>query len=119
MFLCSLDGRIYDANTIGIELIVQQKELDGATTKECPIKVCCLCHGLLAGKYDIKSNIVSIPPLEKMKIYKISSSTFENKNTEKKMKMFADKPPSQLIKDLLKKSVSNINKEEKKKKTLP
>jgi SAM-dependent methyltransferase len=70
-------------------------------------------------KYDIKSNIVSIPPLEKMKIYKISSSTFENKNTEKKMKMFADKPPSQLIKDLLKKSVSNINKEEKKKKTLP
>jgi len=124
MFLCALDGKIYDDKSIYMEVILRQKDKDGDTFRELPCKACCLCYGLLSGKYEIKDgNKLIVPPENKVKVFKISSTNFENKNTEKKNKKLADKPQKKLITEILKRVDTDIIKKEKKSKkyknTLP
>jgi hypothetical protein len=118
MFLCSLDGKIYSDDAVYVEIILKQKDKDGDTSKEITCKSCCLCYGLVNTKYQVEDgNKFIVPPTQKVKIFKISSTNFENKNTDKKEKKIFDKPKTKVITEILKKADADIIKKRKKSKS--
>jgi len=118
MFLCALDGKLFNDDAVFLSVILKQKDKDGDTEKELTIQCCCLCYGFLNTKYQTESgNKFIIPPETKVKIHKISSTTFENKNTDKKEKKIADKPKAKVITEILKKVKNDEIKTRKKSKS--
>lgn len=82
MFLCQLDGKLYNDNHKPLLIILSQINLQNIK-KEIEVEICTNCFGLCNVKYILigKNNYLIIPK-EKIKIYKISSSTFENKDVK-------------------------------------
>jgi len=89
MSLCQLDGKIYSETMYDVILKNKNKQL------EC--KCCAMCWGLFNTKYELGSekNIFVIPENVVLKVYKISSSTFEYKPEK-------NKPESKILTDILK-----------------
>ena len=115
MFLCALCGKLYDNDAVSLKVLLKQKDSNDDSEKELSVESCCLCYGLLNTKYSVGSgNSFEIPPKNKLKIYKISSTNFENKNAEKKAKKLADKPVAKKITEILVK-VKNYEKKARKK----
>jgi hypothetical protein len=114
MFLCSLCGKIYSDDTISLKVLLKQKDSDSDTVKELSTETCCLCYGLLNTKYIAGiNNTFEVPPKDKVKIFKISSTYFENKNKEKKDKKteekINEKPTEKKITEIL----TKVKKDEK------
>jgi hypothetical protein len=99
MFLCALDGKLYSDDVIIHNIVLKQSDKYNNNPKTLECKVCSLCYGLLNTKckLDTHGEFIIVPDT-KTKIYKISSSTFENKFIEPEK----DKPPSKIITDILK-----------------
>lgn len=82
MFLCSIDGKIYSDDAVSHSIILKYDIISG-DNKEIDIKICCLCYGLMNCKYKLNNDGKYIVPItEKIKIYKISSNTFNYKSKE-------------------------------------
>jgi hypothetical protein len=92
MYLCQIDGKIYNDETVHRDIILKNKN------KELSIKCCTLCYGLYNSKYELgkENNTFIIPDNAILKLYKISHFTFDYK-AEK------DKSQSKELTDLLKK----------------
>jgi hypothetical protein len=115
MFLCAICVKLYDDEAISLKVLLKQKDYDNDTEKELSVDSCCLCFGLLNTKYVVgNNNSFNIPQKSKLKLYKISTYNFENKNAEKKDKKIDDKPVAKKITDILKK-VENDEKKKRKK----
>lgn len=101
MFLCALDGKLYSDDAIPIHIVLKQKEVYGSE-KEIKLDCCCLCYGLINTKYKaLENNNFEVPQKEKVKYFKISSTSFENKNDAKTEKALNDKPETKKITDIL------------------
>lgn len=98
MPLCQIDGKIYNDDIVIYDVILKNK------TKELKCQCCTLCYGELNIKYELgkENNIFIIPENVIMKVYKITSSTFEYKPEK-------DKPESKILTDILK-SMKNLEK---------
>jgi hypothetical protein len=118
MFLCALCGKLYDNEAISLKVLLKQKDYNDDSEKELSVESCCLCYGLLNTKYVVgNNNSFNITPKSKLKLYKISSYNFENKNAEKKAKIIADKPVAKKITEILKKVENDEKKKSKKSKS--
>ena len=75
MFLCSLDGKLYNDEAIYQEINLIQDIFK--EPKEMSCKVCCICYSLINTKYKQNhENKYLIPKDDKIKVYKISSNNF-------------------------------------------
>jgi len=82
MFLCSLCGKLFDDNNISRKVIFRQDLLNNP--KEVEAEACVGCFNLSNYKYRLDSeNKFLLPRDEKIKIYKISCSSFESKEKKK------------------------------------
>jgi len=82
MFLCQLDGKLFNDDYKPLNITLQQMNLQNIK-KEVAVEVCTNCYGLCNTKYILLSNNnYLLEPKEKIKIYKISSSNFENKDVK-------------------------------------
>ena len=110
MFLCQLDGKLHD-ETKSQQVIITQKNLQNIS-KELTLEICYNCFGLCNIKYKLdKDNKYMIEPKDKVQIYKITSSHFENKDIKDK-----EKSEKKVITDILSIMKKNINKNTKKSK---
>jgi protein-tyrosine phosphatase len=92
MYLCQIDGKIYNDETVHSDIIIKNKN------KEIPLKCCILCYGLYNSKYELgkENNIFVIPDNAILKLYKISHFTFDYKPEK-------DKTQSKELTNILKK----------------
>lgn len=118
MFLCALCGKLYDNDAVSLKVLLKQKDYDNDTEEELTVESCCLCYGLFNTKYIVgNNNSFNIPPKSKLKLYKISTYNFENKNAGKKANKIADKPTTKKITEILKKVENDEKKKSKKSKS--
>jgi hypothetical protein len=109
MFLCQYDGELHDNTLKPHNITFKQLNLQNIP-KEISIEVCYNCYGIVNSKYIAgDNNSFIIEPKDKIKIYKISSSTFENKDVKDD-----EKSEKKAITDILTKMKSNIRKNSKK-----
>lgn len=82
MFLCSLCGNIFDNNSISQNINIKQDLLNDP--KKLDLTVCVGCYNLSNYTYLMDYDKYLIIPKEtKLKIYKITSTTFETKDKKK------------------------------------
>lgn len=107
MFLCAMDGKLYDDETLQKETVFTLGFDYGNSSKDYKCITCSQCWGLINIKYKLNIDDKFIIPLEeKLKLYKISSYTIDN-TVDK------DKPVDNnktLITDILKVMKSNEKK---------
>jgi len=109
MFLCQLDGKLFNDDYKSLNITLQQMNLQNIK-KEIEVEVCTNCYGLCNTKYFLLSNNnYLIEPKEKIKIYKISSSTFENKDVKDN-----EKSEKKQITEILTTMKNNIRRNSKK-----
>ena len=109
MFLCQYDGELHDNTLKPHNITFSQLNLQNIP-KEVSIEVCYNCYGLVNTKYTAdKNNTFVIEPKDKIKIYKISSSVFENKDIKDD-----EKSEKKVITEILSKMKTNIRKNSKK-----
>ena len=82
MFLCSIDGKIYSDDAVSHSIILKY-DIIADKPKEIDLKMCSLCFGLSNTKYKLDNDGKYIVPItEKIKVFKISSNTFNYKSKE-------------------------------------
>jgi len=109
MFLCQLDGKLFNDNYKSLIITLEQSNLQNIK-KEIEVEVCTNCYGLCNIKYTLlANNNYLVEPKEKIKIYRISSTTFENKNLKD-----IEKSEKQNINEILTIMKKNIRKNSKK-----
>jgi hypothetical protein len=109
MFLCQYDGKIHDNTLKPHNITFKQLNLQNIS-KEVDIDVCYNCYGIINTKYKVNNdNSFIVEPKDKIKIYKISSSNFENKD-------YKDEEPTKkkVITEILSVMKTNIRKNSKK-----
>ena len=109
MFLCQYDGELHDNTLKPHNITFKQLNLQNIS-KEVNIEVCYNCYGLINTKYTAgTNNTFTVEPKDKIKIYKISSSVFENKDLKDD-----EKSDKKVITEILSKMKTNIRKNSKK-----
>ena len=91
MFLCQLDGKLYD-DKVYHDIVLKNKN------KKVECKVCSFCWGQLNVKYSLgkEDNVYLVPDDVSHKIYNISSKTCEYKPDK------IDDKTDKILKDILK-----------------
>ena len=105
MFLCSLCGNLFDNNNINQKVTLKQDILDNP--KKLDLEVCVGCFNLCNYEYKIDGKDFIIPRDKKIKIYKITSSTFETKDKKK------DNEEITIVNDISKMLKHNVKKKYK------
>jgi hypothetical protein len=109
MFLCQLDGKLFNDDHKSLLITLEQLNLQNIK-KEIKVEVCTNCYGLCNMNHTLlPNNNYLIQPKEKIKIYKISSTTFENKDIKD-----TEKSEKQNINKILTTMKKNIRKNSKK-----
>ena len=113
MFLCAMDGKLYDNDTLSKNVVFTLDKDYGNTSKDYKFIKCSSCWGLINIKYKLTDDNKFIVPLEKkIKLYKISSYNIDNITDKDKIK---DNNKT-LINDIIKVMKSNEKKIAKKSK---
>jgi hypothetical protein len=108
MFLCSIDGKIYSDDAVSHSIILKY-DIIADKPKELDLKMCSLCYGLTNYKYKLDNDGKFIVPItEKIKVHKISSTTFNYKSKE------LEKDDNKCMLDVIIKTLKQSNKKSKK-----
>jgi hypothetical protein len=84
MFLCQYDGKLHDNKVKSHTIILKQMNLQNIS-KDIEIEVCHNCYGIVNCRHFAElGNVFLVQPKDKIKIYKITSSIFENKDLKDK-----------------------------------
>jgi hypothetical protein len=84
MFLCQYDGKLHDNTVKSHKIVLKQSNLQNIS-KDIELEVCYNCYGIINCKHFAElGNVFLVQPKDKIKIYKITSSIFENKDLKEK-----------------------------------
>jgi hypothetical protein len=109
MFLCQYDGKIYNDEIKPITIVFKQQNLQNIS-KDIELEVCNNCYGIINSKHFAElNNTFIVHPKDKVKIFKITSSNFENKDVKIEEKTSDDKKLVSSILTIMKKNIKKNN----------
>jgi hypothetical protein len=109
MFLCQYDGKIYSDEIKPITIVFKQQNLQNIS-KDIDLEVCNNCYGIINSKHFAElNNVFIVHPKDKVKIFKITSHTFENKDVKTEDKNPDDKKLVSSILSVMKKNIKKNN----------
>lgn len=109
MFLCQYDGKLQSDEIKPTTVVLKQQNLQNIS-KDIEIEVCYNCYGIINSKYFAElNNTFIVHPKDKVKIYKITCSTFENKDVKLDEKNLEDKKLTASILSVMKKNIKKQN----------
>ena len=109
MFLCQYDGKIHNDEIKPITIVFKQQNLQNIS-KDIELEVCNNCYGIVNSKHFAElNNVFIVHPKDKVKIYKITYSIFENKDVKLDEKNLEDKKLTSSILSVMKKNIKKQN----------
>jgi hypothetical protein len=109
MFLCQYDGKLHNDEIKSMKVVLKQQNLQNIS-KDVEIEVCYNCYGIINSKHFAElNNTFIVHPKDKVKIFKITSSNFENKDVKIEDKNLEDKKLVSSILSVMKKNIKKNN----------